>query len=247
MVEEARSDGAHAGLLVRRLRTSLSRLGFDLVQPLQIGWYNALVDGSLRLADFGSGDNLGIVIGNTRALWPKLLARLQSDASLRDAPDPIEQYTEDCITGALNALGVPHSVRWSHDAEERRVAMQRLAQVAGLAYLSESHLSVHPSYGPWIALRAAVSFEVRADAIAKLELGHPCGRCEAHCLPAFERAVSAAGEPRDTADIRANFALWLAVRDACPTGRAHRYDDPQIRYHYLVDREQLLAAAGIGT
>ena len=35
--------------------------------------------------------------------------------------------------------------------------MQRLAHVAGLAYLSESHLSVHAEYGPWLGLRAAIS------------------------------------------------------------------------------------------
>ncbi|MGH8586497.1 MAG: hypothetical protein ACREWE_10055 [Gammaproteobacteria bacterium] len=38
----------------------------------------------------------------------------------------------------------------------RRVAMQRLAHLSGLAYLSPSHLNVHATYGPWIALRAAV-------------------------------------------------------------------------------------------
>jgi len=242
---ETRSDGAHAQLLVRHLRTTLSRVGFDLVQPLQIGWYNGVVDGALRLEDFGSSQNLAIVIGNTRALWPKLLGRLQVDPALRAALHPIEQYTEECIAPPVSALGVPASVRWSHDVGERLVAMQRLAQIAGLAYLSESHLSVHPSYGPWIALRAAVTFDVCADAIAKVELSHPCGSCEAHCSPAFERAVSAGGEPRDAADIRANFPLWLAVRDACPAGRAYRYDDAQILYHYLADREQLLAAAGI--
>jgi len=242
---ETRFDRAHAELVVRSLRARSSRDGFDLVQPLQIGWYNAVVDQALCLEDFGSGRNLGVVIGNTRALWPKLLGRLQTDPALRAAAHPVEQYTETCIAGAVSALGVPASVRWSHDVGERPVAMQRLAQIAGLAYLSESHLSVHPSYGPWIALRAAVSFDVCADAIVKAELGHPCGSCQAHCLPAFERAVSASGEPRDAADIRANFPLWLAVRDACPTGRGHRYDDAQIRYHYLADREQLLAAAGI--
>lgn len=245
MAAEARSGGARADLLVDQLRTGLTGAGIDLVQPLQIGWYNAAVTGALRLEDFGSGQNLGVVIGNTRALWPRLLARLRADPALRAAPHPLEQYTEECIAGAVRAAGAPARVRWSHDAGERRVAMQRLAHVAGLAYLSESHLSVHPSYGPWIALRAAVSFEVSAAAITRSELRHPCGGCHAHCAPAFARALASGGEPREAADIRANLPLWLAVRDACPTGRAHRYDDAQIRYHYLSEREQLLAAAGI--
>lgn len=34
--------------------------------------------------------------------------------------------------------------------------MQRLADISGLAYLSQSHLNVHATYGPWIAPRVAV-------------------------------------------------------------------------------------------
>ena len=33
--------------------------------------------------------------------------------------------------------------------------------------------------------------------------------------------------------------LWLAVRDACPVGREHRYGDDQIGYHYRHDRTLL--------
>jgi hypothetical protein len=33
------------------------------------------------------------------------------------------------------------------------------------------------------------------------------------------------------------------MREACPTGRAHRYGEAQIRYHYLKDRAVLRALA----
>jgi methylmalonic aciduria homocystinuria type C protein len=42
----------------------------------------------------------------------------------------------------------------------------------------------------------------------------------------------AAGEPRTTEELRDRWRLWLAVRDACPVGREHRYSDEQIRFHY---------------
>ena len=35
--------------------------------------------------------------------------------------------------------------------------------------------------------------------------------------------------------------LWLAVRDVCPLGTAHRYSPAQISYHYDKDRGQLPA------
>ncbi len=41
--------------------------------------------------------------------------------------------------------------------------MQRLAHASGLARLSPSHLSVHGTDGPWIALRAAVVIDIEGQ------------------------------------------------------------------------------------
>lgn len=225
--------------IVSELRARLGPAGFDLLEPLQVGWYNDRVEGTLRLEDFGSGAHLAVVIGNTKALWAKLLEALSRDAELASAAHPIHQYTERMVTRAVAALGIEASLRWSHDVGERRVAMQPLAHVAGLAYLSDSHLSVHAIYGSWIGLRAAVSFAVPGPASPAPELPHPCGGCSGQCLPAFERALKAMHGRLDEAAARANWQKWLACRDACPTGRQHRYSEPQIRYHYLEDRQQL--------
>jgi methylmalonic aciduria homocystinuria type C protein len=55
-------------------------------------------------------------------------------------------------------------------------------------------------------------------------------------MPPFERARDAQVGREGISD---TWPLWLAVRDACPIGRAHRYDDAQIRYHYARDRSAL--------
>ena len=222
-----------------QLRARLSAAGLDLLQPLQVGWYNDRVEGALRLEDFGSGAHLALVIGNTKALWPKLLEALCRDSELASAEHPIHQYTERTVARAVTELGIAAHLRWSHDVGERRVAMQRLAHIAGLAYLSDSHLSVHPTYGSWIGLRAAVSFAVPGPASPPPELPHPCGGCSEQCLPAFARALEAMQGRLDEASAQANWQKWLACRDACPTGRQHRYGEAQIRYHYLKDRQQL--------
>lgn len=45
-------------------------------------------------------------------------------------------------------------------AGNKYIAIQRMAQAAGLAQLEEnSHLCVHPKFGPWIALRCALVFD----------------------------------------------------------------------------------------
>lgn len=51
---------------------------------------------------------------------------------------------------------------WSHVVDKgETVAIQRMAEIANVAALCPtSHLSLHPQYGPWIAWRAAVVFNI---------------------------------------------------------------------------------------
>jgi methylmalonic aciduria homocystinuria type C protein len=191
---------------------ALAERGLDLSARLAVADYNAVVPPALRLP----GD-CALVVGNTRALWPKFLA---SGKRLLD------DYVMESVTAA--AGDAPRAIRWAHDVPAT-VAIQRAAAIAGLAYLAPSHLCVHPEYGPWIALRAVIVLDEdappRAPAIAP-----PCD-CARGCGPAFERAM-AAGEPRSTEELRARWRLWLDVRDACPVGRVHRYSEEQILFHY---------------
>jgi methylmalonic aciduria homocystinuria type C protein len=220
--------------VVARLREACAASGFDLMMPLQIGWYNDGVEGSLRLDDLGSSTHLAVVVGNTRALWPVWRAALQRDPALSASENPLDEYTVLALGQAVAGLGVRASVRYAHETGSRRVAIQRAAHVAGLAHLTPTHLSVHPIYGPWIALRAVVSFAVPGPSGPAPVLAHPCGGCARGCLPAFERALAAPGaDPSSESSLRANWTLWLAHRDACPIGREHRYSEAQIRYHYL--------------
>jgi len=195
----------------------LARRGLDLAAELATADYNAEVAPPLWLPDFGRARARAIVVGNTRALWPRFLA---SGKRLLD--DYVMESVRDAIGGARA------EVRWAHEVPAT-VAIQRAASVAGLAYLAPSHLCVHPVYGPWIALRAVIVLDedgpARAPAIAP-----PCD-CARGCGPALERAL-AAGEPRTTEELRDRWRLWLAVRDACPVGSGHRYGNDQILFHY---------------
>ena len=64
----------------------------------------------------------------------------------------------------------------------------------------------------------------------------PCD-CARGCAARRSRAALDGGRARGTtAELRERWRLWLAVRDACPVGRAHRYSDAQIRFHYAGER-----------
>lgn len=212
--------------MLDRLETALCERGLDLCAPLAVEDHDALAP-SLAIAPalgWGRARTLAVVVGNTRALWPRF------QAAHRDEPDPLDAYVARAVTEAIEiaAPGAACTVRWAHHVPAT-VAIQRAAVAAGLAWLSPSHLCVHPVHGPWIALRALIAFDLDAPPPAA-PLAPPCV-CERGCADAFARAV-AAGPPASTEELRARWPLWLAVRDACPVGRASRYGDDQIRYHY---------------
>ncbi|HTM22812.1 MAG TPA: hypothetical protein VL172_19955 [Kofleriaceae bacterium] len=211
------------------IAAALAAAGLDLLQPFQVGWYNDACP-THPLPDLGDRHHLGLLIGNSRALWPHFLAARAADPALAREPHPLDRYVSAAVRAALAPLAEPWEVRFAPEPPPRRVAMQRLAEVSGLAALAPSHLSVHPTFGPWIALRAAAVI-ARPGPAARTPAPALACDCEHGCLPPL-RAALAAGAPSSQADVRERWRLWLAVRDGCPLGRAHRYGDDQIRYHY---------------
>jgi methylmalonic aciduria homocystinuria type C protein len=219
--------------LGERIGDTCARYGLDLTRSLRVGWYNQLVEPAHRLPDFGRPSCLAVIVGNTRALWPHLARALRADAGLAGHPDPVDQYCERVLGAAVADVPAPCILRFAHEPPPR-VAIQRLAHVAGLAYLSACHLSVHPVYGPWIALRAVVVVDVDGPAEAPA-LAAPCD-CAGHCGPHLAAALARAGAGTpESAEVKRDWRAWLAVRDACPVGREHRYSEQQIRYHYTND------------
>lgn len=219
--------------LVETVSGALAPAGLDLVQPLSVAWYNAAVEAAYALPDFGRAHALGIVVGNTRAMWPRFLAARAADTALRASADPIDVYAAHAIETTAARLALATEIRLASDPPPWLVSMQRLADVSGLAPLSPSYLNVHPIYGPWIGLRGVIVVDTEGPAERSEPAPRPCD-CTATCLPLFRAAM--ATPHAGTADIAASWTHWIAVRDACPVGRAHRYSDQQLRYHYLKDR-----------
>lgn len=227
---------AHDSPLVDAIAAGCAAAGFDLCAATTAAAYHAVAPDH-RVDDFGRPRALVIVVGNTRALWPAF-ARALADDALARAAHPLDTYARRAIAGVVaGALepAVRRDVYLAPEPPPRRVALQRLADVAGLAARTASGLCVHPVYGPWIALRAAIVIDI--DGHEAAPIAPPCD-CATGCGPAMARA-QAAGPPRDAVELRARWRLWLAVRDACPVGRDHRYGDDQLAYHYTGDRTYL--------
>jgi len=158
----------------------------------------------------------GIVLGNTRALWPHFVAAMR-DRELAADPDPLERYLERTIDAVVPGAVVYYSHRRYDGAF---LPFQRLAIATGLGARAPSQLVIHPIYGPWFALRAVIAVDGTPPA-ARAPIAQPCT-----CTAACDRALTTALEAPEPASWRA----WLAVRDAC-TLRAWRYGEEQAAYH----------------
>ena len=207
---------------------TLAAAGFDLAHPFDPG-------AAAREPGLGilAGARLGVLVGNTRAVWPAFQAA-RRDPAVGDDPDPFDRFTERVIASGF-ATGT--RIYYGHRAYDGAfLPLQRLAALTGLGAVAPSQLVIHPVYGPWFALRAVVVLDgqgtplavsapgwgrgsIDGDPPVPRPIAQPC-QCAAACTDAFARAQ----HTRDPAD-------WLAVRTAC-TLQAFRYGDEQIAYHY---------------
>ena len=180
----------------------LADAGFDLAHAFD----TALVP------QIAGRERLGILIGNTRALWPHFVAALPE---LAHEEHPLEHYTERAIDTAFAGARIYYAHRKYDGAF---IPFQRVAVATGFGALAPSRLIVHPHYGPWFALRAIVV--VDGTPPERAPIPQPC-RCDDRCTIALDAALANPFEWR----------AWLAVRDACSL-REERYSDEQIHFHY---------------
>jgi len=190
---------------------ALASAGFDIAHT-----FDATVAArEPGLAALAGEMRLGILIGNTHALWPPFTAAMR-DATLAAEVDPLDRYTERILDAAFPP---PARIFYGHRRYgEAFLPLQRLAALTGLGALAPNHLVIHPVYGPWFALRAVIVLE--GEPPVRQPIPKPC-TCDASCNETFARAQQSS-EWRD----------WLAVRASCAL-RSWRYSDDQIRYHYL--------------
>ncbi|HVY32487.1 MAG TPA: hypothetical protein VHB79_38380 [Polyangiaceae bacterium] len=225
--------------IYERLRAACTEAGLDLSQPFGV---QRLADApeDEHLHDFGRANALGVLIGNTRALWPRLTEAFATDPALQRASHPLDTYVADRVARAVaDATKVASQVVLSHLIEPRAYPIQRLAQRIGFAAISPCHLAVHPEHGMWLGLRAVVTFDCDGPDAPLAPPPRPCDGCAAPCVPALKQALAVTPLPLSQLTIREHADAWIEVRRVCPVGEASRYGEAQLRYHYIHDRTLL--------
>jgi methylmalonic aciduria homocystinuria type C protein len=230
------------------IATSLASLigpaGYEVLGAVNVGAYNRTLEPQyegFRLPVLRDERDVVLVIGNTRRLWPLFLDTYRT-TPLGKEEHPLDTYSRTRIGPAAvqlaEQLGLRHAIRYSFDPAPQSVAVSRLATLAGVGEASPVGLCIHPEYGPWFSLRAAIVFDVDGPA-PRLPLP-TCSACATRpCIAARDAMLKESGSVFDSLTFLASWRTWLAMRDACPVGASERYSEQQVRYHYVKDRSVL--------
>jgi len=142
------------------------------------------------------------------------------------------------------------------DARRPRMNIGHLAEAAGLGIISPvSGLLVHPEYGPWIRVRAALllvgmPFGVVPDSSVVDEF-QPCGVCQKPCIAACPSAVHDGQGGSDWAKCAAHRHQGGCLtachsRLACPVGAEHADADGAKWHSHSVSRSVMQRRFGLG-
>lgn len=178
-----------------------------------------------------------ILVGHRgRRFWAALQERGMHGAH------PVDQFVTECIAASMNGPLLGHAWQQVFPGPQA-MGLQSLGQLAGWHHASPFWVGVHQDWGSWFAYRAVVLADTDLPLTPRLESPSPCDSCASKpCIsacPAGALASSQTGawQLRTCIDYRkletSACQDRCLARNACPVGAAHRYDDAQIRYHYL--------------
>ncbi|KAK9719512.1 hypothetical protein K7432_004757 [Basidiobolus ranarum] len=241
--------------VISSLSSSLMKYGLDLVLPFSVTKYNSLaIEHNFQPLPLPSKENsLGLLIGNTKYLWPYFIDYLseKTEDFWEHKDNPLDDYIANYLQIAVErSLGEKKTeIRFSHvHTGDNFIAIQHAGRLAGLQYDPDLGFCLHPTYGPWIGLRGVVIVgdveSLTADS---------CSPEQISMIPSetlrkleLEMTTLRAQWKQDSQWTWEKYwTQWVSLRDrvgeACST-QQWRYCDEQIRYHYLKDLSALKVA-----
>jgi len=244
--------------MLNGLSVVLARYGLNLVGTTAIDAYDAGVPPPLGLQRLLPAAKTAIVIGNGGgAFWVAFRDFCRERPEHEREPDPIDAFTRRAVETAMATTmdpGAPVRLLYPFRYPDEPVSFMRLAECAGLGRRSVLGVLIHPRFGPWIALRAALLVPAILTASRPADGFDPCPDCtERACMAACPAgAVTAAGwnvprcathrlQTEDTCAARCH------ARFDCVIGRPHRYPPDALAYHQRRALAGLASYASAGT
>ncbi len=221
------------------LSPELEACGLDLAGVLTADRYDELVPAAWRSQQLLAGSRFVYVIGSAGSSFYRY-ARAQRP----DSAHPLDETCEECVTEAGRRLEAAGALQRPLFYWERRGPGERgfadfvaIAHAAGFGARSRIGMLLHPTHGPWFAIRALLLCDrqpppsIEAPAVPDF-----CADCAAPCIDACPAgAVGAAGidieRCSESRHRDPRCAARCDARLACPVGRDSRYADDALEHH----------------
>jgi hypothetical protein len=231
--------------LLSEITTAISRYGFNLIGTASVTAYEVLVPQQYHVASLLPRAKTVVVIGNGgRTFWEGFCAYCDAQPEyLRTHEHPLDDYTVQVIEGALTPLLERSNAQYRYLYPFRfwtePVSFMHLARAAGLAGPSILGVVIHPTYGPWLALRAAVLLNQELSTSPVAVGFNPCPTCtERACIAACPASAININKGWDIIScvqhrlqVKGDCEDRCHARYNCVYGREHRYSSEELRYH----------------
>jgi epoxyqueuosine reductase len=231
--------------LLQNITDALSPHGLNLIGTTTVANYEALVPAQYQVAALMAHAKTLIVIGNGGGdFWQGFRTYCDAHPGFRENREhPLDDYTvaviETTLTPLLHETKATYRYLYPFRFWTEPVSFMHLAQAAGLAGPSILGVMIHPHYGPWIALRAAVLLDQECAAPPVAAGFDPCPTCtERACITACPaRAISSEKGWDIPACVQHRLQVTTDCIDSCQAryhcvyGREHRYPLDELRYH----------------
>jgi epoxyqueuosine reductase len=218
--------------------------GLNLAAAISAARYDAAVTPPYRAGAIDSTARSIIVLANGGgALWAALKRHAGRNPGWWEREHPLDDFTREVIerevAPAARAAGAHCTAVYPFMATGATLNFVELGKAAGLAGPSILGVVVHPTFGPWIAFRAALLVNEPIDAPGDALGFDPCPSCTARsCIAACP--VGAVNFPAGwdipkclthRVEDEPDCAMRCHARVACVLGPEHRYPDDEMGHH----------------
>ncbi|MGE0826948.1 MAG: hypothetical protein AB7G75_09780 [Candidatus Binatia bacterium] len=227
------------------IRNALAPYGLNLIGTAAVTAYEALVPQSYYVRSLLPGANSLVVIGSGgREFWQGFRAYGEMHPGyVQTHEHPLDDYTveilEQAVTPVLDDAGAQYRYLYPFRFWTEPVSFMHLARAAGIAGPSILGITIHPHYGPWMALRAAILLDQSVFTEPVAADFDPCPSCVER--PCITSCPASAISPEKNWDVptcvhhRLRVATdcvdYCHARYECVYGRAYRYPLDELQYH----------------
>jgi hypothetical protein len=231
---------------LENIRRAAAPHGLNLVAATPVARYDAVVPENSRAGAIDRDARSIVVIGNGGgALWHALKAHAARNPGWWERANPLDDFTREVVerdmAGPIRDSGLRCTTVYPFMNNGRTLSFIELGKVAGIAGPSILGVTVHPTYGPWIAFRAALLLEEVLDSPGDALGFDPCPGCTARtCIPACPAAAVSVDAGWDIpkclthrVEVEADCTPRCHARAGCVLGPEHRYPDDELAYHQM--------------